>query len=96
MSALDRYYHIIQKPVITEKASDGTLARNAYTFRVPVNANKIEIRNAVERLFEVNVKSVNTSRVKSKWRVRGRSIGRTQEWKKAMVVLGEGQTIDVL
>jgi large subunit ribosomal protein L23 len=52
--------------------------------------------DTVERLFEVKVQSVNTLNVKGKWKIRGRTIGRTQEWKKAMVVLQEGQTIDVL
>ena len=44
MSSIDRAYQIIQKPVVTEKASDDTLKRNAYTLRVPVDANKVEIR----------------------------------------------------
>ena len=96
MSELSQHYAVIEKPVITEKASDDTVTRNAYTFRVPRTANKIEIRRAVEALFEVNVVDVNTLRVKGKWRRRGRNIGKTQEWKKAMVVLQEGQTIDVL
>lgn len=96
MTTLDRSYRIIKKPVITEKASDATVVRNAYTFRVPVDANKVEIRQAVEKLFDVKVLSVNTLRVKGKWRIRGRSIGRTQPWKKAMVELAEGNTIDVL
>ena len=96
MSTLESHYRVIEKPVITEKASDGTIVRNAYTFRVPRDANKIEIRQAVEALFEVNVRSVNTLQVKGKWRRRGRNFGKTQQWKKAMVVLGEGQTIDVL
>lgn len=96
MSALDRYYHIIQKPVITEKASDDTGERNAYHFRVPVDANKVEIRLAVEKLFDVRVEAVNTLRVRGKWRRRGYSFGRTPVWKKAMVTLAEGQTIEVL
>ena len=96
MSTLESHYRVIEKPVITEKASDGTIARNAYTFRVPRDANKIEIRQAVEALFEVNVRSVNTLQVKGKWRRRGRNVGRTRQWKKAMVVLADGQTIDVL
>ena len=96
MTELTRHYQVIQKPVITEKATDGTIARNAYTFRVPRDANKVQIREAVESLFDVKVTSVNTLQVKGKWRRRGRNLGRTQEWKKAMVVLGEGQTIDVL
>ena len=96
MTTLDRSYRIIQKPVITEKASDGTAIRNAYTFCVPVDANKVEIRQAVQQLFDVKVKSVNTLRVRGKWRIRGRSIGRSQAWKKAMVVLEDGQTIDLV
>jgi len=96
MTTLDRSYHLIRRPVVTEKATDDTGRRNAYTFRVPKDANKVEIRQAVERLFEVKVQSVNTLNVKGKWKIRGRTIGRTQEWKKAMVVLQEGQTIDVL
>jgi large subunit ribosomal protein L23 len=96
MTTLDRSYQIIRKPVITEKASDDTIKRNAYTFRVPRDANKVEIRTAVERLFDVKVATVNTLTVKGKWRRRGRSIGRTKDWKKAMVVLGDGQTIDIL
>ena len=96
MTSLDRSYHLIRRPHVTEKASDDSARRNAYAFRVPRDANKVEIRQAVERLFEVKVLSVNTLMVKSKWKVRGRTIGRTQEWKKAMVVLQEGQSIDVL
>ncbi len=96
MTALDRYYHIIKKPIITEKASDDTGERNAYHFRVPVDANKVEIRLAVERLFDVRVEGVNTLRVKGKWRRRGYSFGKTPAWKKAMVTLAEGQTIEVL
>ena len=96
MTTLDRAYRIIRKPVITEKASDETGKRNAYTFRVPLDANKVEIRQAVQQLFDVKVRRVNTLRVSGKWRVRGRSIGKTQNWKKAVVVLAEGDTIDVL
>jgi large subunit ribosomal protein L23 len=96
MTTLDRCYQIIKKPVVTEKASDDSVRRNAYHFRVPVDANKIEIRQAVERLFDVRVLSVNTLHTKPKFRRRGWSAGKTKAWKKAMVVLGEGQTIEVL
>ena len=96
MTDLDRLYRVIRRPVVTEKATDDGVDRNAYHFRVPVGANKIEIRQAVERLFEVKVQSVNTLRVKGKARRRGWTKGMTPEWKKAMVVLGEGQTIDIL
>jgi len=96
MTTLDRSYRLIQRPLVTEKATDDSARRNAYSFRVPRDANKVEIRQAVERLFEFKVLSVNTLTVKGKWKVRGRTIGRTQQWKTAMVVLQEGQTIDVL
>ena len=96
MTTLERSYHLIRRPLVTEKATDESARRNAYGFRVPRDANKVEIRQAVERLFNVKVLRVNTLNVKSKWKIRGRNIGRTQEWKKAMVVLQEGQTIDVL
>jgi large subunit ribosomal protein L23 len=96
VTSLDQSYRLIKKPLITEKASDDSAHRNAYAFRVPLTANKIQIRQAIERIFEVKVKRVNTLRTKSKWKVRGRTIGKTQVWKKAMVVLQEGQTIEVL
>ncbi len=94
MSTLERHYQVIQKPIVTEKTSDDMGGRNAYTFRVPRSANKVEIRSAVETLFDVKVKSVNTLHVKAKWKIRGRTIGRTQEWKKAMVTLAQGNTIE--
>ena len=96
MTDLDRCYQIIKKPVITEKATDDGGARNAYHFRVPVDANKVEIRHAVEKLFDVKVTGVNTLVVGGKWRRRGYTRGRTPRWKKAMVTLTEGQTIDIL
>ena len=96
MTDLDRCYEIIKKPVISEKATNDSMTRNAYHFRVPIEANKVEIRQAVERLFEVKVTSVNTLRVKGKWRRRGHSTGQTQAWKKALVTLTEDHRIDVL
>ena len=96
MTTLERSYQIIRKPVITEKASDAQIVRNAYTFRVPLDANKVDIRAAVQQLFDVKVVSVNTLRTKPKWRRRGKSYGQTQVWKKAVVVLQEGQTIELL
>lgn len=96
MTSIDRLYHVIKRPVITEKATTDTGFRNAYHFRVPRDANKIEIRQAVERLFEVKVIKVNTLIVNPKARRRGWRGGFTPVWKKAMVTLAEGQTIDVL
>jgi large subunit ribosomal protein L23 len=96
VTTVDRSYHIIQAPILTEKGTDDTADRNAYHFRVPVDANKIEIRRAVERLFKVKVVRVNTLRVQGKVRRRGYSAGRTPDWKKAMVTLREGDTIEIL
>jgi large subunit ribosomal protein L23 len=96
MTDLDRLYRIIQRPVITEKGTDDTAERNAYHFRVPVDANKVEIRQAVERLFDVTVLSVNTLRMPTKVRRRGYIAGTTPQWKKAMVKLKEGDTIELL
>lgn len=96
MTSMDRMYRVIQKPVITEKATDDTAERNAYHFRVPVSANKVEIRQAIEKLFEVEVLSVNTARVRGKIRRRGYTAGATPTWKRAMVRLREGQSIEIL
>jgi large subunit ribosomal protein L23 len=96
MTSITRSYEILKKPVITEKGSDDTASRNAYHFRVPVDANKVEIRQAVEQLFKVKVSKVNTLRVTPKARRRGWVSGFTQEWKKAMVVLQEGHAIDLI
>ncbi len=91
----DRMFTLIKRAVVTEKASDDTATRNAYHFRVPTDASKIEIRSTVERLFEVEVLSVNTMTVHGKERRRGYTAGRKPNWKKAMVTVVEGQTIDI-
>jgi large subunit ribosomal protein L23 len=96
MTSLERSYHIIQKPVLTEKATDDTSRRNAYHFQVPRDANKIEIRDAVQALFKVKVLNVNTSMSHAKVRRRGYTAGRTPVWKRAMVTLAEGNTIEVI
>lgn len=92
---LDRYYSIIKRPHLTEKSTNDNEARNAYHFRVPVDANKIEIRRAVEALFDVQVSAVNTLRKNGKLRRRGWVAGKKPDWKKAMVTLKEGQSIDI-
>ena len=91
----NRMFTLIKRAVVTEKASDDTANRNAYHFRVPTDASKIEIRETVERLFEVDVTSVNTMCVRGKFRRRGYTAGRKSDWKKAMVTVAEGQTIDI-
>ena len=87
---------IIIRPVLTEKTSELEQIHNQYTFEVVGTANKVEIRQAVEKLFGVQVMGVNTLTVKGKARRRGYTAGQVPDWKKAMVVLSEGQTIDVL
>ena len=85
---------IIIRPVITEHSYD-MMEKNTFTFEVAKDANKIEIRKAVEEIFDVTVVKVNTLNVKSKpKRMRG-PLGRTRTWKKAMVTLKEGDTIEI-
>jgi large subunit ribosomal protein L23 len=91
---LEQCYDVIVSPVITEKS---TLAseHNQVVFKVARSANKVEIKEAVERLFEVKVKAVNTMVRKGKVKgFRGRS-GRQSDVKRAIVTLEDGQSIDV-
>ena len=96
MTAVDRQFALIREPLLTEKGTDDRARRNAYHFRVPADANKVEIRQAVEKIFKVKVLRVNTLRVQQKVRRRGYVAGLTPAWKKAMVVLKEGDTIEVI
>jgi large subunit ribosomal protein L23 len=85
---------VILRPIITERTTD-QLADNRYTFEVARTANKIEIAQAIEAIFKVKVVRVNTLWVKSKpKRVRAQP-GRTRTWKKAIVSLKEGDTIEL-
>jgi len=88
-------YEILKTPHVTEKTMEGT-ALNKYTFVVAPDANKIEIRDAVEKVFKVKVVKVNTVSVKGKSRRRGRMPeGKTPDWKKAVVTVAEGSKIDL-
>ena len=77
---------IIIRPVITEKSSDG-LQEGKYTFEVNKKATKVEIAKAVEKLFGVKVLKVNTINVNGKEKRVGRNVGRTSDWKKAIVTI---------
>jgi large subunit ribosomal protein L23 len=88
-------YNIIIRPVITEQGMHFANTRNAYSFEVNKKANKIQIRNAVEQLYNVKVLGVRTANVRGKPRRRGRHYGVTRSWKKAVVVLGEDYHIDL-
>ena len=85
---------IIISPIITEASMQG-IADKKYTFEVAKNANKIEIKKAVEEIFKVKVVDVNTVRVKGKEKRMGRSVGRTSDYKKAIVQLAEGDSIEI-
>jgi large subunit ribosomal protein L23 len=85
---------IIIRPMITEKGTRLREAGNQYVFEVHPDANKIEIKKAVEEIFSVNVVSVRTMNFAGKPRRQGRFFGRTRRWKKAVVKLKEGQTIE--
>jgi large subunit ribosomal protein L23 len=87
-------YDVILSPVITEKATMAS-EHNQVTFRVPLTADKRQVKAAVEGLFKVKVTAVNTIRVKGKLkRFRG-ALGRRSDYKKAIVTLAEGSKIDV-
>ena len=81
-------YDVIQKPVITE-AAIANIQQKKYTFRVANDANKIEIKNAVEEIFGVEVEKVTTITMKKKPRRMGYHYGYTSQWKKAIVKLTE-------
>ena len=77
---------IILRPVITEKSND-EMQLGKYTFEVNKKATKVQIANAVEKLFEVKVLKVNTINVKGKEKRVGRNVGKTSDWKKAIVTI---------
>lgn len=91
-----KYAHdIIRRPIISERSMEAVFDREGneikkYTFEVPVTANKIEIKKAVEEVFGVKVAAVNTMRVMGKVKRMGRYEGRRASWKKAIVTLEKG------
>jgi large subunit ribosomal protein L23 len=84
-------YHIILKPIITEKSTELKEKNREVCFQVAAGANKTEIKKAVEQLFKVKVESVRTQNVVGKWRRVGRGQGQRSDWKKAYVKLREGE-----
>ncbi len=87
-------YEIIRKPLITEKANLLKEDAQVVSFEVARTANKIEIKQAVEKAFDVKVKSVNTILQRGKTKRVGMNIGQRNNWKKAYVTLEEGHNID--
>lgn len=88
--------NIIKKPLVTEKASILKEKDNKYTFMVDKNANKFQIKQAVETLFKVKVESVHTSNYAGKEKRMGMHSGYRSDWKKAIVKLGKGQEIQMV
>lgn len=87
-------YDIIRGPVVTEKTTLQKELNNQVTLKVDKKANRVEIKNAVEKSFNTKVKQVRTLQVKGKVKQRGRIIGKRKDWKKAIVTLMPGQKID--
>jgi len=86
---------IVIRPVVTERSTELADSHDTYTFIVARDANKIEIRKAIETMFGVRVKDVRTMNYRGKLRRVGRSLGRRAAYKKALVKLAEGERIDV-
>ncbi|WDN89287.1 large subunit ribosomal protein L23 [Desulfosarcina sp. BuS5] len=87
-------YRIIKRPLVTEKTVLLKEEANQFAFEVDRAANRIEIRNAVEKIFKVKVASVKTIQVKGKTKQKGRIIGKRKDWKKAIVRLLPGERIE--
>ena len=88
-------YRTVVRPVMTEKTSAAYQDRQEYTFEVAPDANKTAIRAAIEKLFRVTVTGVQTMNCRGKTRRVGQSIGKRANWKKAIVTLKQGDTIDI-
>ncbi|MBI5845712.1 MAG: 50S ribosomal protein L23 [Deltaproteobacteria bacterium] len=87
-------YAIIRRPLITEKGTRLKDTHNQYVFEVLPDANKVEIARAIEKIFKVTVKDVQTLNVNGKVKRRGRTVGKKRDWKKAVVRLAQGASIE--
>jgi large subunit ribosomal protein L23 len=87
-------YDIIIRPVVTEKTNIQKEAANQVTFEVDRKANRIEVRRAIERIFNVRVAKVRTMQIRGKFKRRGRVLGKRRDWKKAVVTLRPGDRIE--
>lgn len=92
---MNNYRDIIKAPIITEKTADLAQNHNTITFSVDVKANKTQIKQAIENIFDVKVESVNTVTVHPKKKRVGRYAGKTNKVKKAIVKLAEGSSIEL-
>ncbi|MCK4913642.1 MAG: 50S ribosomal protein L23 [Planctomycetes bacterium] len=88
-------YNVIIRPLVTEQGMHFANVKSAYSFEVNKKANKIQIRNAVEKIYSVKVSKVRTANRKGKYRRKGRNFGTTPSWKKAVVFLEPEYHIDL-
>jgi large subunit ribosomal protein L23 len=88
-------YEVLKRPIVTEKTGVQSDSENRYSFEVDVRANKLQVKEAVEKAFSVKVVAVNVINVRGKARRMGRVQGRTPNWKKAVVTLVTGQRIQL-
>jgi large subunit ribosomal protein L23 len=87
-------YDIIKRPIITEKTNIQKESANQVTFEVDPRANRIEVKRAVEKIFNVRVADVRTMHINGKRKRRGRILGKRRDWKKAMITLMPGERIE--
>jgi large subunit ribosomal protein L23 len=95
VSAIKDIYSVVIRPLVTEKGTHQSERRNVYAFEVSPTANKAQIKQAVEKIYNVKVLEVRTANRKGKARRYGRRTGTTSRWKKAVVVLHSDQHIDL-
>jgi large subunit ribosomal protein L23 len=88
-------YSIIIRPLVTEQGMHFANVKGAYSFEVNKKANKAQIKNAVEKIYNVKVQKVRTANRKGKYRRKGRTYGMTSSWKKAVVILNPDYHIDL-
>lgn len=93
---MSEVYSVIKRPLLTEKGTDQKESMNKYLFEVDRGANKIQVKNAVEKIFSVKVDDVHTVNVKGKVKRVGRNIGKRSDWKKAIVTLKAGEKIEII
>ncbi|MDR4495203.1 MAG: 50S ribosomal protein L23 [Nitrospirales bacterium] len=88
-------HDVLIRPLLTEKITSIREAKNAVAFAVDGRATKIDVRRAVEKIFQVKVSSVNVQNVQGKRKRQGRYLGKRSDWRKAIVTLKEGEKIDL-
>lgn len=88
-------YDVLQAPLITEKVARDQESQNKYAFRIHPQSNKKQVKEAIEKIYNVHVIKINTSKVRGKWRRVRYQPGLQASWKKAIVTLKKGEKIDI-